>query len=284
MISAAGMWREASAAKRIMSTAPTAKLGAITALAGPCLGARSDVLELGVGESGGPDHRVYPGREVGAGVVEHERRLGEIDGHVDPAGRQRRADVGERARTGRERRIDACGDPHALGRRDRLDDRTAHASGGTGHHHPDHRARASSARSSGATSARCGVTLAMPARIRSGLGPTAATLMASGCQNSAASAWMSGASTASTSSMISSIVSSSRVGHHRPPEPVHARAGRLGAQDQASLEVVLGAAQLRVAGCGSSRSRRSSVWMIAQQVPRLSSRVPRWTTTCPASA
>ena len=35
MISAAAMWREASAAKRIISTAPTAKLGAITALAGP---------------------------------------------------------------------------------------------------------------------------------------------------------------------------------------------------------------------------------------------------------
>ncbi len=34
-ISARGMWRDASAAKRIISTAPTAKLGAITALAAP---------------------------------------------------------------------------------------------------------------------------------------------------------------------------------------------------------------------------------------------------------
>ncbi len=35
MISAFAMWREASAANRIISTAPTAKLGAIRAFAGP---------------------------------------------------------------------------------------------------------------------------------------------------------------------------------------------------------------------------------------------------------
>ena len=49
MISALAMWRDASAAKRIISTAPTAKFGAITALAGPAsASARSSSICSGV--------------------------------------------------------------------------------------------------------------------------------------------------------------------------------------------------------------------------------------------
>ena len=64
MISAAAMWRAASAAKRIISTAPIAKFGAYEHVRRP-----SQALERAGVEAGRPDHDVHAGRDALAGVA-----------------------------------------------------------------------------------------------------------------------------------------------------------------------------------------------------------------------
>ena len=94
MISAVSKYGAASSAKRIISTAPMAKLGAITALARRRVEARRGSRRVVGAEPGGADDRVHavvgaPG-DVVAGGVDH----GEVD-------RDLGAGVGQRARAAR---------------------------------------------------------------------------------------------------------------------------------------------------------------------------------------
>ena len=79
MISAVSKYGAASSAKRIISTAPIAKFGAITAFALDASNAVAELVEVVVGEPGGADDRVDAvlgaPREVLAGGVDH----GEVD-------------------------------------------------------------------------------------------------------------------------------------------------------------------------------------------------------------
>ena len=59
MISALSKYGAASSAKRIISTAPIAKFGAITAFAVERSNSSRELGELGVAEAGGADDRVH---------------------------------------------------------------------------------------------------------------------------------------------------------------------------------------------------------------------------------
>ena len=73
------MCRDASAAKRIISTAPIAKFGATNAFALRRLGGAAQRVDV---EAGRPDDDVPAGRERGARVVERGVGPGEVDDDV----------------------------------------------------------------------------------------------------------------------------------------------------------------------------------------------------------
>ena len=97
-ISARSMWREASAAKRIMSTAPIAKLGATNAFAPASRGRRPQAVEV---EARGADHDVHAGGQRRAGVRQRGVGLREVDEHVGAARARRPPSCRAAGRRGR---------------------------------------------------------------------------------------------------------------------------------------------------------------------------------------
>ncbi len=81
------MWREASAAKRIIRTAPTAKFGAMTMFAGPPSASARSSATWAVAQAGRADDGVDARAQGVAGVAEDDVGLGEVDDDVEAAGR-----------------------------------------------------------------------------------------------------------------------------------------------------------------------------------------------------
>ena len=112
MISARAMWRDASAAKRIISTAPTAKLGAITALAGPASASARSSSTCSAVRPVVPMTACTPAASAARALAKTASGRVKSTSTSGPApasaGRQVRVDPLAR----RERRVDGRGDPH----------------------------------------------------------------------------------------------------------------------------------------------------------------------------
>ena len=83
------MWREASAAKRIIRTAPTAKFGAMTMFAGPPSASPRSSATWASLRPVVPTTAWTPAWRALARVAEDHVGLGEVDDDVEAAGRQR---------------------------------------------------------------------------------------------------------------------------------------------------------------------------------------------------
>ena len=80
------MYRDASAAKRIIRTAPTAKFGAITRFAGPDSASPRSPATCSSLRPVVPTTAWTPASRAPRGVAEDGLGLGEVDDDVDPSG------------------------------------------------------------------------------------------------------------------------------------------------------------------------------------------------------
>ena len=133
MISALAMWRAASAAKRIISTAPIAKLGATSTLAPAAVpSARARLRAAAPGRS-----RSCRSRRARPRCTHASAFASAVSGCVKSTTTSALARAPRRASTA-EQRVGAAGELHVLGALDRRADRLAHAPGGAGDGDADH--------------------------------------------------------------------------------------------------------------------------------------------------
>ena len=257
MISAFAMCRAASAAKRIISTAPIAKFGATNTLARRPSRGLAQLVEV---EAGRPDHDVHAGRERTrsalatpvSGSVKSTTHVGVAE-HV----RERRA----------ERRVGAADELHVLGALDRRADGLPHAPRGAGDGDADHAAASGAVGAGRDRRLAAAVAEARPRRARSG------DRQPLGREQLVGQRARSSSVTASIRSIISST---ERIGSSRAAEaPSRFMRAPVDSSDEhdAALEVLLRARQLLLGG-RVARSASSSAATTSSASARLSARVP----------
>ena len=190
MISARSIWRTASAAKRIISTAPIAKFGATKTFAEP---------PSATARSSSTSKPVVPTTACTPACTASRTLATAVSGRVKSTTTS--ASPSTLASAVLERRVGAARQPQVLGRFHRGAHGLPEAARGPGDRDPDHAA---------ATTVALGQTSSTAPRNASSSGPMPAADRRDGAHSSATSSRRSASSTASMRAMISSSSSSGR--------------------------------------------------------------------------